>query len=64
MLYGQNHIAGDVVHSGETVCQRAADHVSNQLVHIRFFRLGCDHHFTVTQDGDFITDLKDLIHLM
>ena len=64
MLYGQNHIAGNVVHSRETVCQRTADHIGNQLVHIRFFSLGCDHHFTVAQDRDFITYFKDLIHLM
>ena len=64
MLYGQHDIPRGVVHGGKTVCQRTAHHVSDQLVHIRFFGLGGDHHFTVSQDRNLVADFKDLIHLM
>ena len=60
----KNHIARFIVHRRETVVQGPADHRGDQLIHVGFFGFLCQDHLSVPHHGNFIADLKDLIHFM
>ena len=64
VLNGQYNIPGLVIYRRKPIVKRTADHVRNKLIHVRLMnRLGHDE-LAVTQYGNLITDLKDLIHLV
>ena len=64
VLHRQNGVAGSVVHGGEAAFQGTAHHGADQFAHVGLLGgLGHDQ-VTISQHRDFITDFKNLIHLV
>ena len=64
VLDRENRLSRGVVDRREAVVERAADHGSYELVHVRLARLLLHDHVAVSKNGDVIADLEDLVHLV
>ena len=64
VLYDQDFRADIACRFGEHIRQFSAHHQSDELTRIQLVNRVCGDHLPVTQDGDLIGDLEDLIELM